>query len=213
MDNKDRKNVSKSKEDIKKSNDFIITFVTGNQNKLREVQEILNETNDKFPLRSELIDLPELQGEPEKVSVEKCKIAAQRIKGPVIIEDTCLCFNAFKNLPGPYIKWFLDNIGPDGLYKLLTSFTDKSGYALCTFSFALNEEFEPVTFVGRLDGTIVEPRSKGKGFGWDPIFQPEGYDLTFGEMENDVKNKISHRRRSVEKLRQYLLDNPSLWKK
>lgn len=54
----------------------------------------------------------------------------------VIVEDTCLCFNAFGGLPGPYIKWFLHNLGVNGLHKLLEGFEDKSAYAQCTFVYA-----------------------------------------------------------------------------
>ena len=60
------------------------------------------------------IDLPEYQGEPDDVALQKCKEAAKYINGPVIIEDTCLCFNALGGLPGPYIKWFLKKLGPSG---------------------------------------------------------------------------------------------------
>ncbi len=64
---------------------------------------------------SQDIDLPEYQGTPEEVAREKCKLAAKHVKGPVIVEDTSLCFNALGGMPGPYIKWFLKEIGPTGL--------------------------------------------------------------------------------------------------
>lgn len=57
-----------------------------------------------FQLTSQKIDLPELQGEPDEVAVQKCKIAAQEVNGPVMVEDTSLCFNALGGLPGIYIK-------------------------------------------------------------------------------------------------------------
>ena len=60
------------------------------------------------------IDLPEYQGTPEEVVRAKCTLAAQHIKGPVVVEDTSLCFNALGGMPGPYIKWFLKEIGPAG---------------------------------------------------------------------------------------------------
>lgn len=63
---------------------------------------------------NEKIDLPEFQGEPDDISQAKCKEAAKIIKGPVLVEDTCLCFNALGGLPGPYIKWFLDKLKPEG---------------------------------------------------------------------------------------------------
>lgn len=58
-----------------------------------------------------------------------------QVGGAVIIEDTCLCFEAYKGLPGAYIKWFLAKIGLDGLNKMLAAFEDKRAYALCSFAF------------------------------------------------------------------------------
>ncbi|XP_048457779.1 inosine triphosphate pyrophosphatase isoform X3 [Rhincodon typus] len=112
-----------------------VVFVTGNARKLEEVVQILG---DKFPftLVSKKIDLPEYQGEPDEISIKKCQEAARQIQGPVIVEDTCLCFNALGGLPGPYIKWFLEKLYPEGLYKMLQGFEDKSAYALCTFAYS-----------------------------------------------------------------------------
>jgi inosine triphosphate pyrophosphatase len=80
-----------------------ITFVTGNQKKLDEVIAILGDSIP-FKLTNIKLDLPELQGEPEEVSKEKCKLAAEKVTGPVLVEDTSLCFNALGGLPGVYIK-------------------------------------------------------------------------------------------------------------
>ena len=60
------------------------------------------------------LDLPEYQGEPDDVSIQKCKEAAKLIDGPLLVEDTSLCFNALEGLPGPYVKWFLKKIKPEG---------------------------------------------------------------------------------------------------
>jgi inosine triphosphate pyrophosphatase len=65
------------------------------------------------------IDLPEFQGEPEDIAIKKCEQAVREVDGPVIVEDTCLCFNALGGLPGPYVKWFLQTLKPEGLPKLL----------------------------------------------------------------------------------------------
>ncbi len=97
--------------------------------------------------------------------------AFKRVNQPVIVEDTSLCFNALKGLPGPYIKWFLDSIGPEGLHRMLHGFEDKSGYAQCIISYMDADLKEPKLFVGRTAGTIVQPRGSTK-FGWDPCFQP-----------------------------------------
>ncbi|KAL6078359.1 Inosine triphosphate pyrophosphatase [Balamuthia mandrillaris] len=185
-----------------------LIFVTGNANKLAEVKAILEEVN--IPIESRNIDLPELQGEPEEISVEKCKIAVETIKGPVIVEDTCLCFNALKGLPGPYIKWFLGKLGHEGLNKMLEPYEDKTAYALCTFSFSASPDSTPIVFEGRTEGRIVPARGP-TNFGWDPVFEPAGFDQTFAEMPKETKNSISHRRKALDKLKAYLLEHADLF--
>lgn len=76
-----------------------ITFITGNVKKLEEVAAFLGK---EFPreLVSKKVDLPELQGEMDEISIKKCEEAAKLVQGPVIVEDTCLCFNALGGLPG-----------------------------------------------------------------------------------------------------------------
>ena len=60
------------------------------------------------------VDLPEYQGTIEEIARMKCRFAAERVKGPVLVEDTAMGFDALKGLPGPYIKWFLKAVGPEG---------------------------------------------------------------------------------------------------
>ncbi|CDO99403.1 unnamed protein product [Coffea canephora] len=170
-----------------------VTFVTGNAKKLEEVRAILD---NSIPFQSLKLDLPELQGEPEDISKEKAKIAAKEVNGPVLVEDTCLCFNALKGLPGPYIKWFLQKIGHEGLNNLLMAYEDKSAYALCIFSLALGPNMEPITFLGKTAGKIV-PAKGPNDFGWDPVFEPDGYNETYAEMPKEEKNKISHRSKAL----------------
>ena len=73
--------------------------------KLEEVKLFLSKGGElPYTLVNQKIDLPELQGEPEEISTEKCRLAAAQVGGPVMVEDTSLCFNALNGLPGPYIK-------------------------------------------------------------------------------------------------------------
>ncbi|XP_044752138.1 inosine triphosphate pyrophosphatase [Coccinella septempunctata] len=179
-----------------------LTFVTGNAKKLEELKQILGPT---FPreIISAKIDLPELQGEIDEICIKKCLEASSLVKAPVIVEDTCLCFNALKGLPGPYIKWFLGNLGPEGLYKLLAGFEDKTAQAVCTFAYHSGVESEEVLlFKGITNGEIVEPRGP-RDFGWDPCFQPNGFSQTYAEMPKEEKNKISHRFKALDLLRSH----------
>ena len=178
------------------------------------------------------IDLPEMQGpSPQQIAQIKCSQAIQQLmtdpkysellqnendaKTFVLTEDTCLCFNAMQGLPGPYIKWFLQKLGHEGLNRMLNGWSDKSAYALCIFamgklpSTSSKEQQENVMlFEGRTDGTIVDARGPHK-FGWDPIFQPDGFAETYAEMDKQVKNTISHRYRALMQVQQYLSTNAS----
>lgn len=175
-----------------------VTFVSSNKNKIREVKMILGE---EFPwtLQTMAIDLNELQATPIEISRDKCQQAVALCKGPVIVEDTSLCFNALNGLPGPYIKWFYESIGNEGLVKMLSGFDDRTGndpsttslfvlsftllanindfltfittaYAQCVLSFSMGPGHEILTFVGSTEGDIVTNVTGPLGFGWDPIF-------------------------------------------
>ncbi|WLF80900.1 nucleoside triphosphate pyrophosphohydrolase ham1 [Lodderomyces elongisporus] len=203
-----------------------ITFVTGNANKLREVVAILStstssrnpstdssssevNTVGKFTIENRALDLDEVQGTTESIIIHKARSAASIIGGPVLVEDTCLGFDAYKQLPGPYIKWFVSALGLDGLVKMLDGFEDKSASAICTFGYcsgpgADGEEPEVKVFQGVTRGKIVQSRGP-TNFGWDSVFQPDGYEETYAEMDKSVKNSISHRYKALDKVREYLL--------
>lgn len=161
--------------------------------------------------------MPELQGDPDYVAREKCRLAFEQVKAPVIVEDTSLCFNALNGLPGVYIKWFLEKTGHEGLNNLLAAYKDKTAYAQCIFALAVPSSSPQPSielFVGKTDGTIVPARGK-EGFSWDPVFEPTRdlqekdklTPLTFAEMSKEEKNTISHRSRALKKLQAYLETN------
>ena len=188
-----------------------ITFVTGNKNKLAEVRRLLltsSEDDDgkpKFTINNAKIDLPELQGTPREIAFEKCRLASEQLHSPVMIEDTSLCFYDLNGLPGPYIKWFLDGIGLEGLNKMIDGFnTDRRAYAQTIIAYSPGPGKDIELFQGQTEGVIVRPRGD-TNFGWDPIFQPnEGHNKTYAEMGKDEKNAISHRGRAFQKFREYL---------
>ncbi|KAF2272298.1 Ham1-like protein [Westerdykella ornata] len=175
-----------------------LNFITGNKNKLAEVQAILSGV---IELRSQSLDLVEIQGTVEEVTRDKCRRAAEAVQGPVLVEDTCLCFRAMNELPGPYIKWFMQSLGPHQLHKLLAGFDDKSATAVCTFGYSAGPGAEPILFQGRTEGRLVESRGSTV-FGWDSCFEYEG--KTYAEMEKSEKNAISHRGKALEKLKTWL---------
>ncbi|KAJ1730825.1 nucleoside triphosphate pyrophosphohydrolase ham1 [Coemansia biformis] len=177
-----------------------LTFVTGNKNKLREMQELLHGIVD---LQSSAVDLEEIQGSTRDVAMAKCRQAAAIVGGPVITEDVGLGFNAMNGLPGAYIKWFLKELQPEGLYRMLAGFEDKSGFAICTVAYCKGPGHEPVLFEGIHHGAIVAPRGPPV-FGWNPIFQPSGSAETYAEMSDEAKNTCSHRFLAVEKLKAFL---------
>ena len=105
-----------------------ITFITGNAKKLEEFKTIMASYNldNEYVFNSYKMDLPEIQaGDYYEIVKAKCKYASNFLGTPVIIEDSGLGFDSMNGLPGPYIKWFLEKIGNEGLYKMLAGFGDK----------------------------------------------------------------------------------------
>ena len=131
-----------------------ITFVSSNKLKIEEVKSILG-SEFPFRLRFEGLDLEEPQATPIEISQAKCRNACEIVTGPVMVEDTSLCFNALNGLPGQYIKWFYEALGNEGLDKLLAGFTDRSAYAECVLSFSLGKGFPVKTFVGIAEGKTL----------------------------------------------------------
>lgn len=177
-----------------------LTFVTTNAGKLAEVRAILGPS-----IRVAALELPELQGTPEAVASAKARAAAAALGGPALVEDTSLCFSALGGLPGVYVKWFLDAVGPDGLYRLLSGYPDdKRATAQCIFAYSTGPGAEPILFVGRCHGRVVPPAG-AHDFGWDPIFAPDGVEggLTFAQMDKYEKNRISHRACALSKLQEH----------
>ena len=92
-----------------------------------------------------------------------------------------------------------------GLYRLLHGYEDKSAYALCQFAYFSGKKGDEVKlFTGKTNGVIVEPRGP-RTFGWDPVFQPEGFEKTYAELPKEIKNTISHRYKALDQVRAYFM--------
>jgi non-canonical purine NTP pyrophosphatase (RdgB/HAM1 family) len=186
-----------------------ILFITGNENKLKEVKAIMPE------IEGCNIDLPEIQEfDTKKIVEEKLKEAIKVKPGEnIIIEDQSLVIDGLNGLPGPLIKWFMKSLGNEGILKLASIFGDQSVKAVTTIGFC-SDKGDINYFEAEIKGKIVPPKGD-IGWGWDPIFQPEGYDKTFAQMTLEQKNELSMRRIAVEKLKEYLekKEKPAVCKK
>ena len=173
-----------------------ITFITSNQHKVKEAKGIF----DNFGIELEHVDLgyPEIQGELVDVAKYGAKHVAKRFGRPVIVEDAGIFIKALKWFPGTYSSYIQDTLGNKGILKLMSDFEDRyaefrSAVGFCT------PKTEPKIFLGAVSGSIGYFESGNNGFAYDPLFKPEGYEKTFGELSINEKNEFSHRRRSLEK--------------
>lgn len=175
-----------------------ITFITGNAEKAAQLSRHL-----EYEVDHKKLDVHEIQSlDLEEVATHKAQEAYKLMGSPVLVEDTALTFKALGSLPGPLIKWFLESLGNDGMAKLLDGYEDRS--VVAEVCFALCDENGVKVFNGETEGTVApEPRGE-KGFGWDPIFIPKGYELTWGEMDVDQQKETSMRRIALKKLQSYL---------
>ncbi len=172
-------------------------FITGNKGKFEEAKAILGEVEQLD------IDLPEIQSiESKEIIKAKLEEALAHQEGNFIVDDNSFSFNCLGGLPGPLIKWFLKTIGNEGLFNLVNKLGDNKAEAKTTIGYAKNHD-EIYFFEGSIKGKIVSPRGE-YGFGWDPIFQPDGFEKTFAEMTVEEKSKISMRRIALNKLKDFL---------
>ena len=172
-------------------------FITGNKGKFAEVKVYIP---DLVQLDIELPEIQEL--DPHKILQTKLDEAAHHHKDELIVDDTSLSLVCLNGMPGPLIKWFLKAFGNKGLYDLTVKLGNTKAIASTVIGYS-NNGGKPQFFEGSISGTIVEPQGP-QGFGWDPIFQPDGYDQTFAQMWQE-KNLISMRKIAVLKLKEYLL--------
>ena len=176
-------------------------FVTTNEHKRREVQEILG-----VALESAGLDLPEIQAiDPAEVAEEKARAAREALgvpDVPVLVEDSGLMVDAWGGFPGALTKWVMRGVGNEGLLRMLPPGEDRSATAVCVVALA-EADGNVRTFRGEVGGTLAEsPRGEG-GFGYDPVFVPHWSSLTYAEM-GEGKNEDSHRARAFRALKGWL---------
>jgi XTP/dITP diphosphohydrolase len=186
-----------------------IIFATGNQGKLQEVQNLLSEEFKILGLKDIHFfeDIPETAETIEGNARLKAEFIYQKFKKNCFADDTGLEVEALNGRPGVYSARYAgkDNNAEANMDKLLDELKGLSNRAarfktvivLCFWG----KYYE---FQGIVNGNITHERRGGKGFGYDPIFIPEGYDKSFAEMSIEEKNQISHRAIAVKKLARFL---------
>ena len=156
-----------------------LVYVTGNEHKARYFSKMVGLEIERIK-----IDLDEIQSLDLREIVEhKVKQAYSELKRPVIVEDTKLVFNALGLLPGPFIKFFLEELGEEGICNILNSYNDRSAVAGAAIAF-----YDGITlkiFENSYSGSISRKPEGESGFGWNKVFIPEGEAATLGSMSEE----------------------------
>lgn len=185
-------------------------FATNNIHKLKEVQEVVGDSFQIESMRSLGIneDIPEDQQTLEGNALQKARFLYDRTGESCFADDTGLEVDALNGAPGVYsaryageAKNSLDNMTL--LLKNMSGIQHRKARFRTVIALILNGK--EYLFEGIVNGTIAEEPRGTAGFGYDPLFVPDGYSTTFAEMDSEAKNAISHRGRAVEKLAAFLL--------
>ncbi|WP_020528585.1 non-canonical purine NTP diphosphatase [Flexithrix dorotheae] len=187
-----------------------ICFATNNENKLKEVKTLLAGKFEVVGLKEIGCeeDVPETQETIEGNSKQKAEYIWDNYKINCFADDTGLEVPALNNEPGVYSARYA---GPQRdskaninlLLQKLEGKTDRSARFKTVVSLVLDGKVEQ--FEGIVNGKIIAEETGTDGFGYDPVFVPEGFNQTFAEMTMEAKNKISHRGRAVRKLVDFLI--------
>jgi XTP/dITP diphosphohydrolase len=186
-----------------------LIFATNNQNKVEEVRAVLGKLFNIITLKEAGIDIdiPEPHDTLEANATEKSKTIFEITKQNCFSEDTGLEVEALNGEPGVKSARYAgeDRSFDDNIEKLLNKlqpFENKSARFRTVISLLLDGK--EYFFEGICNGKIIGERKGNNGFGYDPVFIPDGSDKTFAEMDMDGKNKFSHRKKAMEKLINFL---------
>lgn len=187
-----------------------LVFATNNKHKLDEVRKITSHHPVEIVSLAEINcfdDIPETADTLEGNALQKARYIQEKFGLNCFADDTGLEVETLNNAPGVYSARYA---GPGhdseaNMKKLLHEMEGKENRkARFRTVIALVWNGKTYTFDGIVNGTITTAKRGENGFGYDPIFIPEGYEQTFAELGNDIKNQISHRAKAVEKLDEFL---------
>lgn len=198
-----------------------IVFATNNKNKLSEIREILGSGFEVMSL-AEIgchEDIPETGDTLLDNAVQKARYVFEKYGYDCFADDTGLEVDALDGEPGVHSARYAEgtdhdsNTNMDKLLRKLGDETHRSARFRTVIALLQKQQSGESAgegsvlhiFEGKVEGSIIKEKRGAEGFGYDPIFMPEGYDKTFAELGLDVKNQISHRARAVKKLADYLL--------
>lgn len=174
------------------------TFVTGNEKKARYLSQLL-----ELPVLRHNVELDEIQTlDVDRLVEHKARQAYEILKTPVLVEDQGLGFTALGGLPGPFIKFFVEETGLEACCKMLDGFSDRSARAECVFGYYDGAQL--TLFRGGLEGTIADKPRGERVFGWDPIFIPKGYTKTRAELSEAEDHKVYLKIKPIEQVRAFL---------
>ena len=186
-----------------------IVFATNNKNKLREIREIMSDLYEVLSLddigcHEEIVEDAETIEGNAKI---KADFVTNKYHVDCFADDTGLEVEALNGAPGVYSARYAGEhcSYQDNVNKMLNAMRGKTNRkASFRTVIALNLDGKSYTFEGRCDGQIIESQRGTDGFGYDPIFMPDGFNQTFAEMSHEEKNAISHRGRATRKLIDFL---------
>ena len=187
-----------------------IEFATNNENKTREIKNILGDSFTLLSLQDYNIteDIPENEETLECNALHKARTVNNMIHTDVFADDTGLEIEILDGLPGVHSARFAgeNKDSSANIRKVLTMMGDaKNRKARFRTIIALILEDKEYIFEGVAEGKIIKKERGNDGFGYDPVFIPDGQNITFAEMSLDEKNRISHRAIAFEKLKTFLL--------
>ncbi|RKR13442.1 XTP/dITP diphosphohydrolase [Maribacter vaceletii] len=190
-----------------------LVFATNNLNKLKEVQLLVPKTITLLSLKDINCteDIEETANTLEGNAKIKADYITKKYNLPCFADDTGLLVTALDGAPGVYsARYAGEQKSPeDNMYLLLQKLSNKTDRtAHFKTVIALNLNNTQTLFSGIAEGEITKEKHGKKGFGYDPIFKPNGYNKTFAELPLDTKNKISHRGKAIDQLIKYLHAKP-----
>ena len=178
-----------------------LCFVSTNHNKYLEIKSVLQKY--LIPVEFSEIILTEIQSDSiEEIAIEKSKDAFAEISRPVIVEDDGLFIYELNGFPGQYSSYVYKTIGNDGILKLLNNSKHRFAAFKSFFAFCSTAK-NSLGFKGEVEGKISHNITEG-GWGYDPIFIPNGSNLTFGQLQMiGRKKEFSHRSQALNKFAQW----------